>query len=296
MELFILFMVMAAGLGVAIYRNRRKKKDEMPVEFPAVWRTILLQKVIFYQHLDAAERKRFEADILRFLGNVNIEGVGTAVDITDRLLVASSAVIPVFGFPEWDYSFLDEVLLYPGTFDSQYAVGSKSGEHISGMVGTGGAMEGKMILSKPSLHLGFDNAGDKKNVGIHEFIHLLDKEDGSIDGIPTLLNNKSYSLPWLELIHQKTSRIVNGEKNADDIDPYGATNHEEFLAVAGEYFFERPHLLKKNHPQLYSILCKAFNQDTATRLKAVVSPKMKIGRNAPCLCGSGKKYKECCLD
>ena len=22
----------------------------------------------------------------------------------------------------------------------------------------------------------------------------------------------------------------------------------------------------------------------------------KIGRNAPCFCGSGKKYKKCCLD
>ena len=24
--------------------------------------------------------------------------------------------------------------------------------------------------------------------------------------------------------------------------------------------------------------------------------KMKIGRNAPCPCGSGKKYKKCCLN
>ncbi|MEX1346379.1 MAG: SEC-C metal-binding domain-containing protein, partial [Desulfobacterales bacterium] len=23
---------------------------------------------------------------------------------------------------------------------------------------------------------------------------------------------------------------------------------------------------------------------------------MKIGRNAPCSCGSGKKYKKCCLN
>lgn len=26
----------------------------------------------------------------------------------------------------------------------------------------------------------------------------------------------------------------------------------------------------------------------------VVRPEPKIGRNAPCLCGSGKKYKKCC--
>jgi uncharacterized protein YecA (UPF0149 family) len=27
-----------------------------------------------------------------------------------------------------------------------------------------------------------------------------------------------------------------------------------------------------------------------------IAKKKKIGRNAPCPCGSGKKYKKCCLD
>jgi preprotein translocase subunit SecA len=26
------------------------------------------------------------------------------------------------------------------------------------------------------------------------------------------------------------------------------------------------------------------------------SNKLKVGRNDPCYCGSGKKYKKCCLD
>jgi Mlc titration factor MtfA (ptsG expression regulator) len=295
MELLLIAAVMVAGIAIAFYRNRRKKTVPVATTFPPVWRTILLSKVVFYQQLDAESRKRFEADIARFLGSVRIVGVDTTVDITDRLLVASSAVIPVFGFPEWDYTFLDEVLLYPGLFDSQYEVDSTSGEYISGMVGTGGTMEGKMILSKPSLHLGFDNTSDKKNVGIHEFIHLLDKEDGTIDGVPTVLNNKMYSLPWLELIRKKTEKIVSGGNDGDDINPYGATNQQEFLAVTGEYFFERPHLLKKNHPELYDVLAKAFNQDTASRLKPEVPVKVKPGRNSPCLCGSGRKYKDCCL-
>lgn len=295
MELLLIAAVMIVGIVIAFYRSRRKKSAQAVATFPPMWRTILLSKVVFYQQLDGESRKRFEADIARFLGSVRIVGVDTTVNITDRLLVASSAVIPVFGFPEWDYTFLDEVLLYPGLFDSQYEVDSTSGEYISGMVGTGGTMEGKMILSKPSLHLGFDNTSDKKNVGIHEFIHLLDKEDGTIDGVPTILNNKTYSLPWLELIRKKTEKIASGEKDGDDINPYGATNQQEFLAVTGEYFFERPHLLKKNHPELYDVLAKAFNQDTASRLKPEAPVKVKLGRNSPCLCGSGKKYKDCCL-
>jgi hypothetical protein len=66
-----------------------------------------------------------------------------------------------------------------------------------------GVMEGKMILSKPSLHRWFSNETDKQNVGVHEFIHLLDKEDGDIDGIPATLLNEKYSIPWLKLIGKK---------------------------------------------------------------------------------------------
>jgi len=207
-------------------------------------------------------------------------------------LVASSAAIPVFGFPEWDYTFLDEVLLYPGSFDSKYTINSKD-EIITGMVGSGGTMENKMILSKPALHSGFSNSTDKQNVGIHEFIHLLDKEDGTIDGIPTMLNGKTFALPWMELIRAKTEEIMKG---SSDINEYGATHVREFLAVAGEYFFERPHLLQKNHPELYELLSKAFQQDTANTLKTSIRPKTELQRNDPCPCGSGTKFKKCCMN
>ena len=292
MGAFILILVvMAVGIGISAYRQRKEKQKLAEVFLPA-WRTILETKVDFYRNLPIEEKERFENDIARFLNSVRIEGVGVTVDITDRLLVASSAVIPVFGFPEWDYTFLDEVLLYPGAFDRDFSVGSKN-EFITGMVGSGGAMEGKMILSKPSLHLGFDNTTDKQNVGIHEFIHLLDKEDGSIDGIPPTFRGKQYTLPWLELIRQKTQEMLKGENK--DISGYGATNQQEFLAVAGEYFFERPHLLQKNHPELYQLLAKAFNQQTVHVLKTGVKPRPKLERNSPCPCGSGKKYKDCCM-
>jgi len=229
----------------------------MPTEFPEKWRTIINEKVQFYQQLDQTEKKRFETGIIRFLTRVRITGVKIDIDITDKLLVASSAVIPVFGFPEWHYSFLNEVLLYPDSFDYQYEINSKE-ETILGMVGSG-TMEGKMILSKPALHRGFENTTDKQNVGIHEFIHLLDKEDGEIDGIPATLKDKAYAIPWLNVIHKQMALIVKGKS---DINSYGATNEKEFLAVAGEYFFERPDLLKTKHPELYKYLEKIFDQKT----------------------------------
>ncbi|MFY0653241.1 MAG: zinc-dependent peptidase [Cyclobacteriaceae bacterium] len=154
-------------------------------------------------------------------------------------------------------------------------------------------MEGKMILSKPSLHQGFKIANDKKNVGIHEFVHLFDKEDGLTDGIPPGFNDKAYVLPWLDLIKTKTNEILEGES---DINEYGATKREEFFAVASEYFLERPHLLKSKHPVLYDRLSKVFRQDTTEVLRKDSFKKKKdFGRNDPCPCGSGEKYKRCFL-
>jgi len=118
------------------------------------------------------------------------------------------------------------------------------------MVGNG-FMNGKMILSKTSLRQGFQAELDKKNVGIHEFVHLIDGEDGSIDGIPKVLMKQQYVLPWMNLIYKKIEEI-----NLDDSDirNYATTNEEEFLAVASEYFFEHHQQLKKKHPELFEIL------------------------------------------
>lgn len=83
------------------------------------------------------------------------------------------------------------------------------------------------------------------------------------------------------------------EINADktDINPYGGTHKKEFFAVFSEYFFESPDLLKKKHPELYRYLSKIFSQKMTDRIS---KKKMKIRRNDPCPCGSGKKFKNCC--
>lgn len=149
-----------------------------------------------------------------------------------------------------------------------------------------------MILSKPSLHKGFDIYNDKKNVGIHEFVHLFDKQTGDVDGIPPGLEEHVESLPWLELIRNKTDEILAEES---DINPYGATNKQEFFAVASEYFFERPDLLKEKHPNLFEALSKVFQQDLS-QYDPDLLKRVEPSRNAPCPCGSGKKYKRCCLE
>ena len=288
MEVIILLLI----AGVLYLFWRRKNAPAVYQEIPAKWKTILTENVLFYKALSQDGRKQFEWDVQRFLADVRITGVKTEVTIEDRLLVASGAVIPLFGFPAWTYSHLGEVLLYPGSFDRNYVIGSTE-EIITGMVGTG-PMEGKMILSKPALRQGFANSKDKRNVGIHEFVHLFDKEDGVIDGVPPGYEEKEFALPWIQFIQEKTKEIV---ANKSDIDGYATTNRQEFFAVAGEYFFERPQLLKKKHPELYETLSQVFNQQLAETIDVGLTlKKSSIGRNQKCPCGSGLKYKRCCID
>ena len=70
-----------------------------------------------------------------------------------------------------------------------------------------GPMEGRMILAKIALYHGCSNTTHRINVGIHEFAHIVDKQDGEIDGIPNVLLDDSQIGPWLELIRSKSKEI-----------------------------------------------------------------------------------------
>ena len=39
----------------------------------------------------------------------------------------------------------------------------------------------------------------------------------------------------------------------------------------------------------------AYDERTAETVKPIRNPSEKISRNAPCPCGSGKKFKKCCM-
>lgn len=271
-----------------------RKRDVYTVsgKFPEEWRELLETNVHFYQNLDKAGKKKFEKKVLSFYKQVRITGIKVEVDDLDRLLTASSAVIPLFAFDGWRFTHLTEVLLYPDYFDKNFSTDSPE-EVISGMVGTGRNMDGVMILNKTSLHNGFRNPDDKKNVGIHEMAHIIDKEDGAIDGVPGVLNDTKYASPWLKLMHKEMRKIKEGKS---EIDEYAATSEEEFLAVTTEYFFEKPQQLKDKHPKLYKYLRKVYGQDMVRRLTEPFKTRKRIGRNDPCPCGSGEKYKKCCLN
>lgn len=256
MEIFLMILASIGACILLLYvLFKRKASGQTFHSISTEDQSLLGEHVPFYAELSDEKKKEFEARMQHFLATTTITGVKTAVEQLDRLLIAASAIIPIFGFKDWEYVNLNEVLLYPDAFNETFDQ-EGAGRNTLGVIGTG-PYQNIMILSKHELRQGFLNKTGKNNTAIHEFVHLVDKTDGSVDGVPEVLLSKRYVLPWLNLVHQNIKEIA---KNRSDINPYGATNEAEFFAVVSEYFFERPDLLEKKHPELYDLLTKIFRQ------------------------------------
>ena len=246
--LFVLGVIVL--LILFVFRISRAKK---PSHLPENYSELLTEYVKFYRQLDIKGKEMFDKRVEHFLSAVKITGVNAIVEDIDRLLIAAGAIIPVYSITDWQYINLHEVLVYPGSFNMDF-VQEGTDRNIAGMVGTG-ALQHVMIITKWQLRQGFINSNDAHNTAIHEFAHLIDKMDGTMDGIPEIILEKKYVEPWKRLVD---STIRQMKTYGSDIDIYGATNQAEFFAVISEYFFELPDLLKANHPDLFEMLERIY--------------------------------------
>ena len=258
-QFIILICIAAFAVWFFSSTGKKAKAQQEPV---SIQTDFLEENVLFYHTLGAEDKKQFESDVKDFLQQVQVTGINTTVADTDKLLVASAAVIPIFNFKQWKYHNVHEVLLYSDAINMNFESSGNTNRDILGMVGTG-SLEGKILLSKHALQQGFYNKTDKSNTAIHEFVHLVDKSDGDTDGIPGLLLDKLYVIPWLDMIRQQMQRIAKGKS---DINPYASMNQAEFFAVVAEYFFERPALLEEKHPRLYAMLIEMFEEKGTGRV------------------------------
>lgn len=252
----------AAGLGLGaasawplsrVMRRRSwRRRALLALPFPEAWRRFLLESYDHYQRLPSEWRRRFEDDLKIFLAEKRITGV--EVEVTDelRLLVAASAVTLSLGWPDYEWDQLTEVLLYPQDFDRDWGFEE---DELAGQAHPWGTV----ILSVPSLHESFEDPDDAYHVGLHEFAHLLDVEQTRFDGIPMGLS-RGRAEEWVALVESEMARLRKGKSV---LDPYGAEDPVEFLAVAVEAFFEAPLALRQQHRQLYDLLEDYFAQDPA---------------------------------
>ena len=214
----------------------------------------LNRNVSFYRELDIDGKAVFERNVRFILKEWIFESI-KEIRVTSEMQwsVAAGAAVLLHGRPEWELPYRHTVLFYPGSFDQDYLHSEEAS--FEGMAHS----HGPIILSAGAVESTWSVAGTGRNVILHELAHLLDYEDSFADGIPALVEPKSQEA-WKKLIQNEISRIVRGRSILRD---YGATNPAEFFAVAVETFFERPHQMKKGHPELYQAIETLLNLNPA---------------------------------
>jgi Mlc titration factor MtfA (ptsG expression regulator) len=246
--LFLIILIILIALRI--------KKKKTFTHLPENYKELLHDYVKFYRQLNEEGKEHFEKRVEDFLASVKITGTNAVAEELDIILIAAGAVIPVYAIPDWHYINLHEVLLYPGAFNEEFDQGGMERSY-AGMVGTG-AMQNVMILTKWQLRQGFINNNDTHNTAVHEFVHLIDKMDGTMDGVPEIILERKYVERWKNLMHTTIEQMKN---SGSDINMYAATGPVEFFTVISEYFFEQPNLLKENHPEVYEMLVKIYKKE-----------------------------------
>ena len=245
------------------FAKQRRRRELLATPLTPEQRTVVLRLVPLVRRLPEPLRLALEGKINLFLDQVTFRGRnGLEVNDAMRLSIAAQACLLIVNSPVW-YETLRNVLVYPSAFLTHRDThdGYIVSENSLATLGESW-VRGPVILSwDHALHGGLD-AEDGHNVVIHEFAHQLDSLTGHTNGIPILRKGQAYA-GWekamLDAYHDHVSRVEHGEYTL--IDPYGATNHEEFLAEAIVTFFEKPVALKQAEPALYSQLSQLLALD-----------------------------------
>jgi Mlc titration factor MtfA (ptsG expression regulator) len=108
---------------------------------------------------------------------------------------------------------------------------------------------------------------DGFNVVIHEAAHRLDLLDGAMNGRPALHPGMSPE-EWQRVftVAFVSAGQLTGSGRSVALTDYALTSPAEFFAVVSEVFFERPHALLREHPQVYRLLREFYRQEPDRRL------------------------------
>lgn len=265
------WVVLALAVSVAgfllfrAWSKRQKRKALLATPLTPEQRAIVEQLVPLVRRLPAPLRIALEGKMNLFLDQVTFRGInGLEINDAMKLSIAAQACILIVNSPVW-YDTIRNILVYPSAFltNRETHDGDVVYENHHSTLGESWA-RGPVVLSWDHALQGGLDAEDGHNVVIHEFAHQLDNLSGHTNGIPILRKGQAYSA-WetamLDAYHDHVERLDRGE--ATLIDPYGATNHEEFFAEAIVTFFEKPLALRQAEPALYAQLKELLAIDPA---------------------------------
>ncbi|MEM7689920.1 MAG: M90 family metallopeptidase [Pseudomonadota bacterium] len=264
--LFGFVALLVAGFWLRGYWGRRRRARILATSLSPEQRMALDRLVPLVNRMPAHLQAKLEGKINLFLDQITVRGQnGLEVSEAMRLSIAAQACLPIVNSDVW-YETLRNVLVYPSAFSTRRP--SHDGQivherdyHMAGESWT----RGPVILSWDDALEGGLDPHDGYNVVIHEFAHQLDSLTGHTNGVPILRTGQAYK-GWEKAMLEAYDRHVEAvqTRSATSIDPYGATNHQEFLAEAVVTFFEKPRDLRAYEPALYEQLARLLDLDPAS--------------------------------
>lgn len=226
--------------------------------------SLLSQYNPYYKSLSGDGRERFLNRVLHFIEKKRFEYIDMDAQESIPLLISAAAIQLTFGL---EHYLLDY-------FDIIYVVKNKYTYGLTPTPYEGHVSQDGIYLSWADFTREFADYTDGQNVGLHEMAHALtyvnftthEGRDSTFHD--AFVNFSAVARPVFE-------RMKAGETNI--LNPYAATNYQEFWAVCIETFFERSADFKSQLSGLYIALCNLLNQDPLTTEKLLTVPTVGKG-------------------
>jgi len=219
-----------------------------------IWRGAT-RKIAVLRGLDAVQMAHLRELTTWFLHSKSINGVkGLNVTLPMRVTVAVQACLLILNLDIDSFDNWVEVVIYPGAFRVEHEQTDAFGlaHHDANVLSGEAWLRGPVILSWDDVERDTYHPQPGRNVVLHEFAHKLDGLNGVANGLPPLrrgMSRKRWAEDFSAAYDALCLQVAEG--NSACINPYAATSPAEFFAVACEYFFTEPDLLKDCYPSVH---------------------------------------------
>jgi Mlc titration factor MtfA (ptsG expression regulator) len=246
--------------------KRRRRQRILAEPFPAAWRETLGRRVRHYPYLDGARQERVRNIVQVLLYEKEWAGV-VGFEVTDemRVTIAGIAGVMVSGFREpYYFDRLHTIVIHPGTvrFSPEQ---SAYNPHLPKPAALAGVAwnRGPVLLSWAAIRDERRGPALGRNVVLHEFAHHLDGLNGEMEGMPPM--GREAEERWDAIVEDEMAWLDDDLRRGVEplLDEGALDNKAEFFAVSTECFFEQPHDMRREHPELYGALVEFYEQDPA---------------------------------
>lgn len=238
----------------------QRLRPKPPEVDAAIWGDVR-KTVPWVAALDDSRAERLRTLSALFLQRKTITPLaGLALDDAQRATLAALCCLPLLEFGAEGLRGWSQLLVYPEAFRVNRSHVDAAGvmhEWDDELIGE--AWEaGPVILSWADIQADIAEPDAGFCVAAHEIAHKLDALDGALDGTPPLPREwqKRWARDFQTAYDALCAEVDGGRETA--IDEYAAEAPEEFFAVASEYHFSAPALLRETMPEVAGHLARFY--------------------------------------